>query len=40
VDGQRYVGGYLGLDITQRLFACFDQLELDDRTARALSRPD
>ncbi|MFG1607034.1 aminopeptidase N [Actinoplanes sp. NPDC049265] len=28
VDGQRYVGGYLGLDITQRLFACFDQLDL------------
>ena len=25
VDGERYVGGYLGLDITQRLFACFDQ---------------
>src|SRR3954469_23259174 len=28
VDGERYVGGYLGLDITQRLFACFDQLDL------------
>jgi aminopeptidase N len=28
VDGQRYVGGYLGLDVTQRLFACFDQLDL------------
>ncbi|MEU8662780.1 aminopeptidase N, partial [Actinoplanes philippinensis] len=27
-DGERYVGGYLGLDITQRLFACFDQLDL------------
>ncbi|MDG4824732.1 aminopeptidase N [Asanoa sp. WMMD1127] len=24
-DGERYVGAYLGLDITQRLFACFDQ---------------
>ncbi|MEV6851464.1 aminopeptidase N [Actinoplanes sp. NPDC051411] len=28
VDGERYVGGYLGLDITQRLFACFDQMDL------------
>ncbi|MET0425758.1 MAG: aminopeptidase N [Actinoplanes sp.] len=28
VDGERYLGGYLGLDITQRLFACFDQLDL------------
>ena len=28
VDGERYVGGYLGVDITQRLFACFDQLDL------------
>ncbi|MDI6099559.1 aminopeptidase N [Actinoplanes sp. NEAU-A12] len=28
VDGERYVGGYLGLDVTQRLFACFDQLDL------------
>jgi aminopeptidase N len=28
VDGERYVGGYLGIDITQRLFACFDQLDL------------
>ena len=28
VDGERYVGGHLGLDITQRLFACFDQLDL------------
>jgi aminopeptidase N len=28
VDGERYVGGYLGLDITQRVFACFDQLDL------------
>ncbi|MEV7621667.1 M1 family aminopeptidase [Actinoplanes sp. NPDC089786] len=28
VDEERYVGGYLGLDITQRLFACFDQLDL------------
>ncbi|MEV4539375.1 aminopeptidase N [Asanoa sp. NPDC049518] len=28
VDGERYVGAYLGLDITQRLFACFDQLDL------------
>jgi aminopeptidase N len=27
-DGERYVGGYLGLDISQRLFACFDQLDL------------
>ncbi|GIE33796.1 aminopeptidase [Actinoplanes italicus] len=27
-DGERYIGGYLGLDITQRLFACFDQLDL------------
>ncbi|GAA2597337.1 aminopeptidase N [Winogradskya consettensis] len=28
VDGERYVGGYLGLDVTQRLFACFDQIDL------------
>ncbi len=28
VDGERYLGGYLGLDVTQRLFACFDQLDL------------
>ncbi|GAA2708037.1 aminopeptidase N [Actinoplanes palleronii] len=28
VDGERYVGAYLGLDATQRLFACFDQLDL------------
>ncbi|WP_305789440.1 aminopeptidase N [Symbioplanes lichenis] len=28
VDGERYVGAYLGLDITQRLFACFDQMDL------------
>jgi aminopeptidase N len=28
VDGERYVGAHLGLDITQRLFACFDQLDL------------
>ncbi|WP_430785407.1 aminopeptidase N [Actinoplanes sp. G11-F43] len=28
VDGERYVGAYLGLNITQRLFACFDQLDL------------
>ncbi|GAA1593060.1 M1 family aminopeptidase [Actinoplanes couchii] len=27
-DGERYVGAYLGLDVTQRLFACFDQLDL------------
>lgn len=27
-DGEWYLGGYLGLDITQRLFACFDQLDL------------
>ena len=27
-DGERYVGGYVGLDVTQRLFACFDQPDL------------
>ncbi len=28
VDGERYAGAYLGLDIAQRLFACFDQPDL------------
>ncbi len=27
-DGERYVGAYLGIDITQRVFACFDQVDL------------
>ncbi len=25
VDQERYVGAYLGVDLTQRVFACFDQ---------------
>jgi aminopeptidase N len=25
VDGERYVSAYLGVDLTQRVFACFDQ---------------
>jgi aminopeptidase N len=28
VDGERYVGAYVGIDITQRVFACFDQVDL------------
>ena len=27
-DGERYVSAYLGVDITQRVFACFDQVDL------------
>jgi aminopeptidase N len=27
-DGQRYVSAYVGIDITQRVFACFDQVDL------------
>jgi aminopeptidase N len=28
VDGERYVSAYVGVDITQRVFACFDQVDL------------
>jgi len=28
VDGERYVSAYVGIDITQRVFACFDQADL------------
>ena len=28
VDGERYVSAYVGIDITQRVFACFDQVDL------------
>src|SRR4051812_45700063 len=27
-DGERYVSAYVGIDITQRVFACFDQVDL------------
>ncbi len=27
-DGERYVSAYVGVDITQRVFACFDQVDL------------
>jgi aminopeptidase N len=27
-DGERYVSAYVGVDITQRVFACFDQTDL------------
>ena len=27
-DGERYVSAYLGLDVAQRVFACFDQVDL------------
>ena len=27
-DGERYVGAYVGIDITQRVFACLDQVDL------------
>ena len=27
-DGERYVGAYVGVDVTQRVFACFDQVDL------------
>jgi len=27
-DGERYVSAYIGVDITQRVFACFDQVDL------------
>ncbi len=27
-DGARYVSAYVGIDITQRVFACFDQVDL------------
>jgi len=28
VDGERYVSAYVGIDVTQRVFACFDQVDL------------
>jgi aminopeptidase N len=27
-DGERYVSAYVGIDVTQRVFACFDQVDL------------
>lgn len=27
-DGERYVSAYVGVDVTQRVFACFDQVDL------------
>jgi aminopeptidase N len=39
-DGQRYVSAYVGIDITQRVFACFDQVDLKAPVAlRVLGDP-
>jgi aminopeptidase N len=39
-DGERYVSAYLGVDITQRVFACFDQVDLKAPvTLRVLADP-
>src|SRR3954452_23829325 len=39
-DGERYVSAYIGVDITQRVFACFDQVDLKARvTLRVVAEP-
>src|SRR5262249_58627846 len=39
-DGERYVSAYVGVDITQRVFACFDQVDLKAPvTLRVLADP-
>jgi aminopeptidase N len=39
-DGERYVSAYVGIDITQRVFACFDQVDLKAPvTLRVVAEP-
>ena len=39
-DGERYVSAYVGIDITQRVFACFDQVDLKAQiTLRVVADP-
>ena len=39
-DGEHYVSAYVGIDITQRVFACFDQVDLKAPiTLRVLADP-
>ncbi len=37
-DGERYVGAYCGMDIAQKIFACFDQNDLKAPIALTVTR--
>ena len=38
-DGERYVSAYVGIDITQRVFACFDQVDLKATVRLSVATP-
>ncbi|GCD91363.1 aminopeptidase [Nocardioides sp. LS1] len=38
-DGERYVGAYCGMDIAQKIFACFDQNDLKATIALTVTAP-
>ncbi|MGZ4447113.1 MAG: aminopeptidase N [Nocardioides sp.] len=38
-DGERYVGAYCGMDIAQKVFACFDQNDLKATIALSVTAP-
>ncbi|QIG44415.1 aminopeptidase N [Nocardioides anomalus] len=38
-DGERYVAAYVGVDVTQKVFACFDQVDLKAPIALSVTAP-